>query len=84
VRTTVTIDPDTENLLQAEMRRTGASFKEVLNQSIRRALISKNSSDTIELTPLFIAPFPQEFSHTNFNRLADEIDDADTLRELGA
>lgn len=84
MRTTVTIDPDTQNLLQAEMQRTGASFKEVLNQSIRRALISRNPSHAVEVTPLFNAPFPQELSQINFNRLADEIDDADTLRELGA
>lgn len=38
MRTTVTIAPDTEALLREEVSRTGASFKAVLNESIRRAL----------------------------------------------
>jgi hypothetical protein len=38
MRTTVTIDPDTEALLRKAMRERDASFKQVLNQSIREAL----------------------------------------------
>ncbi|MGC9449958.1 MAG: ribbon-helix-helix protein, CopG family [Oceanipulchritudo sp.] len=44
MRTTVTIDPDTEHLLREEAARTGASFKEVLNGAIRQAL-AKPPSD---------------------------------------
>jgi len=85
MRTTVTIDPDTENLLRAEVRRTGLSFKEVLNLSIRRSLLATTvESRRIGITPLFPAPFPSEFSGGSFNRLANELDDETTLRELGA
>jgi len=85
MRTTVTIDPDTETLLRAEMRRTGRSFKEVLNLSIRRSLLAApEESRRISITPLFPAAFPSEFSEASFNRLADELDDEATLRELGA
>jgi len=85
MRTTVTIDPDTENLLRAEVRRTGLSFKEVLNLSIRRSLLAApEESRCISITPLFPAAFPSEFSGSSFNRLADELDDEATLRELGA
>ena len=38
MRTTVTIDPDVDALLRKAMRERGASFKQVLNQSIREAL----------------------------------------------
>ena len=38
MRTTVTIDPDTEALLRGEAARTGQSFKVVLNQAVKRAL----------------------------------------------
>jgi hypothetical protein len=83
MRTTVTIDPDTENLLREEVRRTGQSFKEVLNLSIRRALVSK-PEDVRKVVPLFPAAFPPELAAVSFNRLADELDDEATLRELGA
>ena len=81
MRTTVTIDPDTEHLLRDEVARTGHSFKEVLNQSIRRAL-SQPASARIEVEPLFAAPFPAEFEGKSLNRLADELDDEETIREL--
>ena len=85
MRTAVTIDPDTENLLRAEVKRTGRSFKEVLNLSIRCSLLATTvESPRITITPLFPAAFPSEFSEGSFNRLADESDDEATLRELGA
>lgn len=81
MRTTVTIDPDTEALLKEETARTGMSFKEVLNQSIRRSL-GRSGSRKVVLKPLFSAPFPHQFLETNMNRLADELDDEDTIREI--
>ncbi|BCX47928.1 CopG family transcriptional regulator [Haloferula helveola] len=82
MRTTVTIDPDTEALLKEEVRRSGRSFKEVLNLAIRSAL-ARREGDGAELVPLFPAPFPPEFANVSMNRLADELDDFDTLHELG-
>jgi hypothetical protein len=83
MRTTVTIDPDTEALLKEEARRTGLSFKEVLNQAIRRAL-GWSEFREVKLEPLFPRAFPPSFSGAHLNRLADEIDDEETLRELQA
>jgi hypothetical protein len=40
MRTTVTLDPDVEQLLRDAMQRCRQSFKEVLNQAIRRGLSS--------------------------------------------
>ena len=81
----MTIDPDTENLLREEVRRTGCSFKEVLNRSIRQSLlISSGRAGSVGITPLFSAPFPVNLREANFNHLADELDDETTLRELGA
>lgn len=37
MRTTVTLDPDTEQLLRERMARRGVSFKQALNESIREA-----------------------------------------------
>jgi hypothetical protein len=39
MRTTVTIEADTEHLLREEVHRTGQSFKKVLNLAVRRALL---------------------------------------------
>jgi hypothetical protein len=81
MRTTVTIDPDTEHLLREEAARTGASFKEVLNGAIRQAL-AKPSSDHIRVEPIFQAPFPAELAGVSLNRLADLWDDEESLGEL--
>lgn len=81
MRTTVTIDPDTEHLLRAEAARTGCSFKEVLNQAIRRSL-AKPSAKQIRVEPILDAPFPAELSGVSMNRLADMLDDEESVREL--
>jgi hypothetical protein len=38
VRTTVTLDPDTEALVKRRMRERGLSFKEAVNDAIRAGL----------------------------------------------
>jgi hypothetical protein len=38
MRTTVTIDPDVERLLEDAMRQTGQNFKVTLNQAVRKGL----------------------------------------------
>jgi hypothetical protein len=83
MRTTVTIEPDTEALLKEEIQRTGMSFKECLNTAIRKALGNTERRD-LAIEPLFRAPFPSTLANANFNRFADELDDEETLRELGA
>ena len=80
MRTTVTIDADTEALLREEAARTGQSFKVVLNAAIRRALAP--SPPPLAVEPLFAAAFPADLG--SFNRLADQWDDEDTLEELSA
>ena len=83
MRTTITIDPDTEALLKEETIRSGQSFKVVLNQSIRRAL-GPRTGPSVTLQPLFTAAFPPALLETSMNRLADALDDEETLRELQA
>ena len=38
MRTTVTLDSDVDRLLKEEMRRSGTTFRQALNQVVRRAL----------------------------------------------
>lgn len=65
------------------MGRTGDSFKNCLNTAVRKALGNAGHRD-FTITPLFPAAFPPELANQNFNRLADELDDEETLHELGA
>lgn len=41
MRTTLTLDEDVAVKLHAEARRTGRSFREVVNESIRRGLATR-------------------------------------------
>lgn len=82
MRTTVTIDADTEALLREEAARTGLSFKVVLNQAVKRALGRPSTQARVE--PLFPAPFPAELAPQSFNRLAAEWEDEETVRELSS
>jgi len=82
MRTTVTLDPDTEALLKGEAARTGESFKVVLNRAVKRALGGR--SGNVQAKPLFSAPFPTELSERSFNRLAAEWEDEDTMKELSS
>ena len=43
MRTTVTLDPETERLLREAMRQRGQSFKEVLNAAVVRGLADLRS-----------------------------------------
>ncbi|MEM7387424.1 MAG: antitoxin [Verrucomicrobiota bacterium] len=80
MRTTVTIDPDTERLLKDESKRTGKSFKRVLNEAVRMAL--GRESAPLKIEPIFNQPFPANLQDANFNQLAEEWDDEETLAEL--
>ena len=43
-RTTITLDDDVCAKLKAEMRNTGKSFKETVNETLRSALLAKKKS----------------------------------------
>ncbi len=43
MRTTVTLDPETEHLLREAMRQRGQSFKEVLNRAVLKGLADLRS-----------------------------------------
>ncbi|WP_022926122.1 hypothetical protein [Serinicoccus marinus] len=43
MRTTVTLDPDTESLIRQEMLRRGVSFKRALNDAIRAGSTGRQS-----------------------------------------
>ncbi|MGK0185871.1 MAG: hypothetical protein ACI9R3_001654 [Verrucomicrobiales bacterium] len=74
------VDPDTGRLLKKETKRTGKSFKRVLNEAVRTAF--GRESAQLKIEPLFKELFPASLQDTNFNQLAEERDDEETLAEL--
>lgn len=57
VRTTLTLDEDVAEKLRAEVRRTGHSFKEVVNSLLRIGLLARTTGESpppfrIEARPL--------------------------------
>lgn len=44
MRTTLTLDDDVLAKLKAEMRKTGASFKDVVNEAIRTGLLLQDKA----------------------------------------
>jgi hypothetical protein len=82
VRTTVTLDPDVAALLQRAMRQRGLTFKQALNDALRAAMSGEDQRKPIE-TPTFDMGRPTvPLEHAL--RLAAELDDGDTRRQLDA
>jgi plasmid stability protein len=43
MRTTLTLDEDVATKLRAEARRSGRSFRDVVNEALRRGLVSRRA-----------------------------------------
>lgn len=75
MRTTVTLDPETERLLREEMRRHGVSFKEALNRAVVRGL-SETDRQEEAATPPPTVPMGLKagYDPASMNRLADDLE----------
>jgi len=79
MRTTVTLDPDTEALVRRRMRERGVSFKVALNDTIRESLTSRRPQPEFR-TPTSDLGRPA----VNLDRalqLAAELEDEELLRK---
>jgi hypothetical protein len=61
MRTTITLDEDIAAKLKAQMRKTGASFKDVVNEMLRTGLVlsekaSKQEPFKVNARPLGLRP----------------------------
>lgn len=84
-RTTVTLDPDVEVLLRDTMRKSGAPFKQVLNNAIRDGLsaAARRAAGAAE-------PFRQRTFNmgvplvdlTKANQLAGELEDEELIAKM--
>ena len=84
MRTTVTLEPETEALLKEEMRRTGASFKSLINACILRALRKdprERRLPTIDDRPLPMGP-PYPWARDRLpTHVAEDIEVTEYLEE---
>jgi hypothetical protein len=82
MRTTVTLDPDTEQIVRRRMRERGQTFKQALNDAIRSGAVAAAPAE----------PFRTEVasmgeSRVNLDRalqVAADLEDDDLIRKLRA
>jgi hypothetical protein len=82
MRTTVTLDPDVSRLIDEAIHRTHLSFKEVLNDAVRRAL--SQQSKVSKPRAFKVIPHHSKlnpgYDETGLNKLADELENEDVLK----
>lgn len=86
MRTTLTLDPDVAQLLAKEAARRGVTFKQVVNDAIRRGLsprASTRAAPRYRVRPHKTALRPG-IDAAGFNRLADELEDDAVITKVGA
>ncbi len=81
MRTTVTLDPDVEQLLRVTMKERGLSFKEALNQAIR-AGASKERKVRRFTQQTFSMGAEQHFRWDKALAAADAMEDEELVRRL--
>jgi hypothetical protein len=80
VRTTVTLDADTEQLLRRRMRERGISFKQALNDAIRAGLAAGEPRPAFRTQTARMGQ-----SRVNLDRalqLAAELEDEELVRRM--
>jgi len=83
VRTTLTIDPDVERLLEQEMARLRRPLKEVVNDALRRGLTRGSPT---KQRPIVLQVHDSRlragYDPATFNALADELQDASVIAKI--
>lgn len=86
MRTTVTLDPDTEALIREEMMKRRLSFKAALNEAIRQGLkrITSHGKRQPYRVRTFSSGFRPGIDPTKLNQLADQLEAEEHMRRSGA
>ncbi len=83
MRTTLTLDPDVAARLNAEVARTAAAFKVVVNDTLRRGL--RLTGKTLRRSRYKVQPlrlgFRPGIDTDKLNELADELENAALLKK---
>ena len=79
MRTTVTLDPDTEALIRRRMRERGVSFKQALNDTIREGARANRSARTFATATAKLGMPTLDLDGAL--RVAADIEDEELLRK---
>jgi hypothetical protein len=82
MRTTITLDPDVEVLLKKAMRDRDASFKQVLNDAVRRGMRRTEAQPRRRYEPMTVDLGRQLVDLAKANALADELEDLALIEKL--
>ena len=80
MRTTVTLDPDTEQLIRRRMRERGQSFKEALNDAIRQSATDGDEPFRTRTASLGRSTVPLDRAL----QVAAELEDDELVRRMRA
>jgi hypothetical protein len=83
MRTTVTLDPDSEALVKRLMRERAMSFKQAVNHAIRAGLAGSTQAGPAR-TPTFRMGFEPAIPWDKALRLAADLEDDELTRRLAA
>ena len=76
MRTTITLDKDVVDKLRAEMRRSGKSFKDTVNEFLRAGLAMREelkSTDRFKVRPRPMGVVPG-LNYDNIGELLEQLD----------
>lgn len=79
VRTTLTLDPDVQQLLEQEALRSRRPFKQVVNEALRRGLTRATPRTRKVVLAVHDSRLRPGYDPGGFNALADELEDAALL-----
>lgn len=82
MRTTVTLDPDTEQLLRRQMSDKKISFKRALNDAVRAALSSPGEVHSFRTETASMGESQVDLDRAL--QLAAQLEDDDTIRKMRA
>jgi len=81
MRTTVTLEPDTEALLKRLMRERDLSFKQAINEAVRRGLTSPPADREPFRTKTYSMGVRPGVNLDKANQLAGQLEDQELLRK---
>jgi hypothetical protein len=85
MRTTVTLDPDTDALIKQVMRERGLSFKQAVNEAIRSGLGQGRGQGTQPFrTPTFAMGSAAGASLDRALAIAGQLEDEELARRMAA
>ena len=82
MRTTITLEPDVQALLQTAMKERGVSFKEALNSAVRAGLVQAKQRRRYFVQKSFSLGGEQNFRWDKALQAAAAIEDEELVRKL--